>query len=240
VRSFLRNAAGALIAVLFGAVAAYGIDGGPPYPAGTNVVGTYAGVLTPKASPCPQSSVSPAPPCERTIASCAANSIGVFAIGVPQNSLGTGSFVMFAQGRVFSGTIQGVADPGKATLKGVLTARYDFTVTGTPTPCPCDAGGSSSPCPSPVASCTPSSSSQHITALANGKLNTRITTSSSGIFTTSATRLTGNATLDISNGTVSGTTFEQNVDCEIFLKVSGFKQSNTAITGGTGLPTGTL
>lgn len=226
----MKNAAGALVGLLFGVAAAYGISGGPPYPAGTNVVGTYAGVLTPKASPCPDSSVSPAPPCNRTIASCAANSIGVFAIGVPQNGLGSGTFVMFAQGRVFSGTIRGTADPEKAKLQGVLSARYDFTVTHPATPCPCDI----TVCASPTPVCTPSPFSQNITAQANGKLNSRITSSaSSGGSSAGAIRLTGRATLDISNGTVDPDTFEQNVDCEIFLKLSGFKQSNTAITSST-------
>jgi hypothetical protein len=224
---FLKNLAGLIGGIFFAVTAAYAIKGGPQYPAGTDVVGTYAGVLTPKASPCPDASVSPTPVCSPTIADCAANSLGVFSVSAPQNGLASGTFVMFAQGRVFTGTIQGVADPEKATLKGVLSARYDFTVTFPPTPCPSV---------SPEVSCTPSSFSEQITALANGSLKTRITTSTAGA-ASAATRLKGTATLDISNGTVSAVTFEQITDCEIFLKVTGFKQSSSASTSGV-LPTG--
>jgi hypothetical protein len=180
-------------------------------------------------------SPSPSPMCTPAISPCAANSLGVFSIGAPPSGLASGTFVMFAQGRVFTGSIQGTADPDKATLKGILTARYDFTVTHTATPCPCD-DPPGTPCPSPVASCTPSSSSESITALANGSLKSRITTSSSTLSAVGSTRLSGTATLDISNGTVASDTFEQNVDCEIFLKVKGFKQSDTATTSSA--PTG--
>jgi hypothetical protein len=239
VKNLLKNLAGVLVGLLFGIASAYAIKGGPQFPSQTNVVGTYGGVLTPTGSPCP--SITPAPACSPSISPCAANSIGVFSVGAPQSGLATGTFVMFAQGRVFTGTIRGVADPHKATLNGVLSARYDFTVTRAPTPCPCDFGGFASPCAivTPTPACTPSSFSQNITALANGSLKTRITTSSNGFTGTGATRLRGSATLDISNGTVSSTTFEQNVDCEIFLKVSGFKQSNIATSTTGANPTGT-
>ena len=229
----LAKRLGPLVALLSLATIAYGISGGP-FPAGKSVVGTYAGVLTPKASPCPSASPSPAPACSPTIAPCAANSLGVFSISAPQTGLASGTFVMFAQGRVFSGTIRGTADPQKSTLKGILSARYDFTVSATP--CPCGFGGAGSPCPSPTPACT--EMAQNITALANGSLNADIVTRTN-VFTVTATRLRGTATLDISNGTVDPFTFQQNVDCEMFMKVSGFRQSTTASTSAVA-PTGSL
>ena len=212
---------GTIFTLLAGVTIAYGISGGP-FPPTANIVGTYAGVLTPKSSPCP--SPTPAPACSPTINGCAANSLGVFSISAPQSGLSSGTFVMFAQGRVFTGTIQGTADPGKASLKAVLTARYDFTVNGTPCP---------ESTVSPAPSCTPSS--QSITALANGSLQADVITRST-TFSVGATRLRGTATLDISNGTVDPDTLQQNVDCEMFMKVSGFKQTTSAST--TTLPTG--
>ena len=212
-----------MVVLFFAIAAAYGISGGPQYPGSINVVGTYAGVLTPKASPCPSTSPEPSPACVPTVASCAANSLGVFSIAAPENGLASGTFVMFAQGRVFSGTIQGVADPGTAKLRGVLKAKYDFTVTFTPTPCPEV---------SPAVSCTPSSRSQQVTALANGNLKAQISTSAAS--STSGDRISGTATIDISNGTVNEDTFQQNVDCAMFLKVKGFKQSNSTTNIGTG------
>ncbi len=225
-KGLLGNLLGVVGGLFFAVAAAYAISGGPQFPAGANIVGTYAGVLTPTSSPCPSVTPAPVPDCTPSVASCGANSLGVFSVGAPQSGIASGTFVMFAQGRVFSGTIQGVADPQKATLKGILTARYDFTVTSDATPCPCDVAPT--PCVSPVPSCTPSKSSEHITALANGSLKSRITTTSSTFTGIGATRLKGTATLDISNGTVDVPGFGQHTDCEIYMKVSGFKQSNTA------------
>jgi hypothetical protein len=228
VNSLLKNLAGVLAGLLFGVAAAYAISGGP-FQGSLNVVGTYAGVLKPSASPCPSVTVSPAPMCTPAISPCAANSLGIFSIGVPQSGLASGTFVMFAQGRVFTGSIQGAADAEKAKLTGVLTARYNFTVTGTP--CPQCTPNPNVISPTPCPACTPSS--QNITALANGSLKSRITTSSTQSAVFGATRLSGTSILDISNGTVLPPTFEQNVNCEIPMKVSGFKQSNTAPTSST-------
>src|SRR5207249_3303130 len=61
--------------------------------------------------------------------SCTENSEGIFSITVPSSGTSTGTFVMFSQGRVFSGNIQGTADAGTQKMSGVLHATYDFTVT---------------------------------------------------------------------------------------------------------------
>ncbi|MDQ6809456.1 MAG: hypothetical protein M3Z64_08565, partial [Verrucomicrobiota bacterium] len=90
---------GSLLCIVLATSQAFGISGGPQYPGGTNLVGTYAGVLQPMFDPTNPSS---------------SNSIGVFSLGIPTSGTGGGTFVMFTQGRVFSGTIQGVGDPNKA------------------------------------------------------------------------------------------------------------------------------
>jgi hypothetical protein len=204
---------GALMCLVFTITQAFAISGGPPYPGGTNVVGVYAGVMKPKNPP------SDNPP------NCSLNSLGVFSVGVADSGLATGSFVMFSQGRVFSGSIQGTADPGKdankATLKAVLSATFNFTVTFPPTPCPN---------PTPAPACTPSGFSQQVTATANGSLDTHIKSQSSQTnLGASSVRLVGSATIDISQGQVDPS-LAPIVSCEMILKVGGFKQTTTAPT----------
>ena len=189
----------------------FAISGGPWGRGTLNVVGVYAGVLKPKIPPVDD------PP------GCSANSIGVFSVGVPSSGVSTGTFVMFSQGRVFTGTIQGVADPGKGTLNAVLSASLNFTVTFSPTPCP-----------SPVTTCTESSTTEQVTATANGNLNASVfnAQSQSGN-ATGSTRLRGGATIDISHGTVDSVTLAPIVECEMTLHVGGFKQTDTAQTSTT-------
>ncbi|MEO5719901.1 MAG: hypothetical protein ABIR71_00340 [Chthoniobacterales bacterium] len=181
-----------LMCLVLTAAQSFALSGGPPYPGTTaNVVGTYAGVIRPLATTDP----------------CGANSIAVFSIGVPQTGVSSGTFVTFAQGRVFTGTLRGTADPGRATLAAILNATFNFGVitidpsTGTPT-------------------------TVMVTASANGILDARITTASRS-FGPAATRLTGEARLDISHGQLNPD-LTPRVTCEINLSVIGFKQSNTA------------
>jgi hypothetical protein len=214
---------GALMCLVFTMTQAFAISGGPPYPGGTNVVGVYAGVMKPKPpATCPGDPAT----CLDNPPGCSLNSLGVFSVGVADSGLATGSFVMFAQGRVFTGSIQGTADPGKdpnkATLKAVLSASFNFTVTET-TPCPTA---------SPLPACTPSSSSHQVTATANGSLDTHIkNVSSQTSFGASSVRLVGSATIEISQGTVDRDTLAPIISCEMPLKVGGFKQTSTAPSG---------
>ena len=191
---------------VLGASQCFGISGGPPYPGGANVVGTYAGVIK---RPSDTLTVPPAG-CSLPAAGCSANSLGVFSVGVPASGISSGTFVMFSQGRVFTGTIRGTADPSKAVLTGVLNATFNFSVTtfdalGKPT-------------------------TTQVTASANGKLKTKITNGSSqSAFGAAATRLAGTATLNTDQGEVNSTN-EPCVTCFMTLRVVGFKQSNSAPT----------
>jgi hypothetical protein len=183
---------------------AFAISGGP-FGGNVNVVGVYAGVLRHPSEPPP---VPPPAGCDSPAPGCSLNSLGVFSIAVPSSGLATGTFVMFSQGRVFTGTISGVADPGKAKLIGVLNATFNFTVTDNSTIPP---------------------TVTNVTASANGNLKTTIrNVLSESALGVTATRLGGTATLDIDQGMVSKTNFEPCITCFMVLRVSGFKQTNTA------------
>jgi hypothetical protein len=212
----MKEILAALMCFVFALTQAFAISGGPPYPGSTNIVGVYAGVMK---RPVGADSVNG---CSTYTSDCAANSLGVFSVGVPTSGTATGTFVMFSQGRVFNGTIQGTADPGKdansARINAVLSASFNFTVTGTPCP---------DPTPSP--SCTVSS--EEVTASANGSLNAHIKSELSRTFLGgTSVRLVGLATIDISQGHVDKDTLEPCVTCHMTLTVRGFKQTDTAPT----------
>lgn len=91
----------------------FALKGGPVYPVGTNITGTYAGVLQGVFDPTNPSS---------------SNSIGLFSLAVPRSGLSTGAFIMFARGRAFTGTINAAGDPDRGTVKGLLEASYNFNL----------------------------------------------------------------------------------------------------------------
>ena len=187
-----------LLCLVLTASQTFAIKGGPAYPAGTNLVGTYAGVLQGVFDPTTPSS---------------SNSIGVFSVGVPKTGLASGPFVMFSRGRVFSGTIQGTADPTKASIKGVLNATFNFT--------------KSQIVEGEVLT-------TEVTAHASGPLYATVAaTKSARTLSTATTILQGSAILSISEGQVA----ENNdpiIVSTLSLTVSGYKQSDAApiSTGG--------
>lgn len=54
------------------------------------------------------------------------NAIGLFSVAMPTSGVGTGSFVVFTEGRSFAGTITAVGNPGKGTLTAILEATYEY------------------------------------------------------------------------------------------------------------------
>ncbi|MEY2584096.1 MAG: hypothetical protein QOD80_122 [Verrucomicrobiota bacterium] len=189
-----------LLCLVFAASQSFAIKGGPPYPAGANLVGTYAGILQGVFDPTTPSS---------------SNSIGVFSIGVPKTGNATGPFVMFSRGRVFSGTISGTADPTKATIKGVLNATFNFSVSRVLI----DSDGSTHIETVPV------------TAHANGPLDaTAAAAKSARTLSASTTILRGTAILNISEGQVNASN-DPIIVSILSLSVSGYKQSDAAPIG---------
>ena len=176
----------------------FALKGGPVYPAGNNIVGTYAGVL--------QGAFDPTNP-------ASSNTIGIFTLGVPQSGNANGSFVMFSRGRVFTGTARAFGDPEAATLKGILEASFNYTLSFID-----DSG---------------MLQSIEVTASANGPINADIDTSrSSASFSGSVTILRGEATLFISQGQVADNG-DPVIESVLSLTVMGVKQSDTATITGT-------
>lgn len=178
------------------------LKGGPVYPAGTNIVGTYSGVL--------QGVFDPTNPASN-------NSIGLFSLGVPSTGNASGAFVMFSRGRVFNGTIRASADPQKASLKGILSATYNYTLSFPVTST------------SPTGGVTTTITSIAVTASANGPINATVAVSKSATVSSSssATILRGDASVSISQGGVAANG-DPIVTSVLLLLVSGVKQSDTA------------
>jgi len=201
-----------LMCLVMTAVQCFAISGGPPYPTGSNIVGTYSGVLQGVFDPTNPSS---------------SNSIGIFSLGVPKSGNASGSFVMFSRGRVFRGTAQAFADPQKSTLKGILDASFNYTLIVPTTST--DSTGKT----------TVTFSNVSVTASANGPINAKVTASktSSSTTTTSTTVLRGDATLNVSQGEVAANG-EPVITSILSLVVSGVKQSDTPSVGSALSPTG--
>ena len=175
------------------------MKGGPEYPGANNITGTYAGVL--------QGLFDPTDP-------RSSNSIGIFSVGVPQTGLSSGAFLMFAQGRVFTGTISGVGSPNASSFKAILNATYNYTRTFA--------------VPSPLGSVT--FESVEVTATVNGNLNARVQAPRALTAPLTATLLRGDATLYIDQGEVASNG-EPIITGVLLMTVNGFKQSNTAPAG---------
>ena len=190
----------ALLCFVFTTSQTFAIKGGPEYPAGTNLVGTFAGVMQGVFDPTNPSS---------------SNSIGVFSIGVPRTGNATGPFVMFSRGRVFTGTTHATADPTKSSIKGVLDATYNFTLSRSVT----DILGIAH-----VETTT-------VTATANGPLDATVSSTKTKNLGTASTILKGSAVINISHGEVSANTLAPIIVDIHSLTVSGYKQSDAAPTG---------
>jgi len=179
----------------------FALKGGPPYPGSTDLVGNYAGVM--------QGVFDPTNP-------ASSNSIGIFSLGVPSTGNATGDFVMFSRGRVFTGTAQAFADPGKASLKGILSATYNYSLSRLIT----DADGSTHIEVSAV------------TASARGPIDATVAASqSAALFGSSTSILRGEASLSISQGQVADSG-DPVITSVLSLVVSGVKQSSTVSTSG--------
>ena len=195
-----------LMCLVLCATECFAISGGPVFPTtGTNIVGTYAGVL--------QGVFDPTNP-------ASSNSIGIFSLGVPSTGNASGAFVMFSRGRVFTGTARAFADPIKASLKGILTATFNYNLSQIITAAD---GGQSVV-------------TRAVTASVNGPINATIATSTRSNFSGSTTVIRGDATLNIDQGQVA-----QNGDPVIVstlsLVVTGVKQSNSATAAVATTPT---
>ena len=111
-----------LLAFVFLQTQSWALSGGPNYSSGTqagqiSLIGVYAGALLPAGV---DESTG-----EET-GELVSNGLGLFALSVPETGLGVGQFVYFSEGRTFTGTITGVADPDRGTLTGLLKGQFDI------------------------------------------------------------------------------------------------------------------
>lgn len=200
------------------------------------VVGTYSGVLLPPGSAflsdfagsetsSSDSTSSDTTSTDSTLGG--ANSIGVFNLAVPDTGLATGAFLAFSGGRVFTGTIDGLADPDTDNLLAVLQATFDFTISVSVTS-------------TTASSSTTTINSVPVTATLTGSLQATIVPPTLDFSTTagSLARLIGTAHLDVNFGNVDTATFAPIISDSIDFIVDGFKQSETAVASGVGTATG--
>ena len=221
-----------LLCQVFAVTQVFAIAGGPPVGTGgfagggaaLNLTGTYSGVLQGLTETSSNNGSG------GTTTASAANSIGLFNLGITQTTgLATGSFLLFADGRVFTGSLTGTVDPSSGGLRGILKASFNFNTTSV------NAAG--------VAVTVP------VVATAAGQLDTVISGATSGNVTTAGgtttttagnalVTLAGTARLDLNFGGVDATTLQPVVDRTLTFSVNGFRNSTsvvpTALTAGGG------
>ena len=146
------------------------------------------------------------------------NSLGLFTLGIPTTGASSGNLIIFSRGRVYSGSIQGITDTNTATVSALLNATFDYTLTS-------------------IDPNTGQPVSINVTATITGPFSAKIVRNrNAGVGATALLR--GSATGFLSNGGVDGNG-DPIIDGTLTFAVFGFKQSNTAPSGGSlGPPTG--
>jgi hypothetical protein len=200
----MKSVLALLISFVFIEAQAFALSGGPVFPGNQQIQGEYAGVLIPDTSFVPAAGVA-----------TDTNALGLFDLNIPQTGLATGTFLMFSQGRVFTGTINAFGDPDSAEVQGILQATFTFSISF------------------PVTALDPMTGivtttfmTQTIDASALGKLDAFVV-SESNLFSSASKRITGTANLSIDQGQVDAVTFEPIITAELQLIVDGVQQSTT-------------
>ncbi len=188
----------------------FAISGGPVFGGGgVSVPGIYSGVLQGVTEVDGGATGGPAIPGDPVTGDAgtgtASNAIGLFDLTIPQAALSTGTFLLFADGVVFGGTIDASGDIDTGVIQGILQGAYNFTLQTT------DANGALVSIP--------------IGATALGRLTAQVSNPTSS-FATSLARLIGTADLGINFGQVDPTNFAPIISRTITFDVLGFKQSN--------------
>lgn len=106
-----------LFAFVFLQTQTWAIGGGPGGGSTTAAAlkGTYAGALLPSTD-------------TTTGSNGGANGLGLFTLQLPETGVGKGDFVYFSEGKTFTGTIVGLADPKKQTFLGLVKGQFDIIV----------------------------------------------------------------------------------------------------------------
>jgi hypothetical protein len=204
-----------LLCYVLSASQMYAVSGGPVFTSDISPIGTYSGVIEGITETDDSTTSGPAIPGDplpapNNAATTPSNALGLFDLSVPSVGNSTGVFVLFADGIVFSGTIQAFADPNSDKLLGILEGTTTVMLTDLTT------GVAAS-----------------VTETAIGKINATITGATSE--STSLGSLTGTANLDVSFGQYDGTTLAPIVARTLTFNVIGVKTSavDTASTAAT-------
>ncbi len=197
-----------LLAYVFLTTESWALSGGPVFENGDTgtTIGTYAGVLVPTLDPL----IAPA------AAALTANSLGLFALGVPRVDLASGNFVYFTQGRTYTGVIVGVADPDTLEFRGLVRAQFEISLSIV------DDGNTG----------TAVSTLTLPAGYANGSISCEIIPgqgfgANAGANLNTAIRIKGSASLSVQDASVT-TGQPQGPITALALAVDGFKQSVTA------------
>jgi len=193
-----------LLTIVFLQSQAFALSGGPQYPVNAqSVLGIYAGVMVPE--DIEALGIDP------LLSQSRENALGIFSYSIPETGLGSGSFILFAEGQIsFLGTIDVLGDPKGGKFYGILDTTFGITTSVTTSGT--DGG---------------SVTTALLTGHAAGRLNAEI---QNGVTTDQVTRIEGDAflTFDLGNDPVSGEIIVTNI---INFVVDGYKQSSFASTG---------
>ncbi len=194
----------------------FALSGGPVFGNGGRVVttGVYSGVIqgleendaTTTGPAIPGDPVATPPGATTGVPS---NALGLFSLNVPTTQLATGAFMLFADGEVFSGTINGSVDPDNGRLKGLLEGTFNFSLA--------------------TQNATGDITNTTVTATAVGQLAAQVRATNSQN-ATSLARLSGTANLDVNFGQVSTATLAPIIARVITFTVTGFKQAEATTT----------
>lgn len=132
------------------------------------------------------------------------SALGLFSLKVPTSGLATGAFMLFVDGEIFSGAINGSADPDNGQVRALLEGAFTLNL--------------------PAANATGAVTQTSVTGMAVGQFNAQIRASNS-LTAGSLGRLTGMAGLDVGFGKVDSTTLQPVVARVITFTVDGYKQA---------------
>lgn len=208
---------------------AFAIAGGPSVGtpgfsgggAALDLTGTYSGVLQGLTETVPGSGDGSGSNNDDTDASAASSAIGLFELRIPAaTAFASGTFLLFADGRVFTGVISAVPDPGSGLIRGILEANFTFNLP-------------------PVGAAPP----VVVTAQALGRLDATVSGASAATVVTPSTTggatgstaatstallpLTGTANLDLNFGQVDTGTLQPIVARTLTFSVNGSRISPT-------------
>lgn len=147
-----------------------------------SITGVYGGVMVPKSTIIPGFTTgSNMPGVTAPTVTTDTNAIGIFSFIMPQNGFGAGATIIFANGTIYTGSIDAMGDPQGMTINAILSSKYEFNLSQMVT----GSNGQQTVVTTPI------------TAEANGTMKARVETGMLGIV-----NLIGKATISVNTGEV--------------------------------------